>query len=119
MAENNLSGDYPLFLKMVGINQEVWLLLAMEGAYAMFEDPDGRIYLPVWHDEESARLHIEDEWENYKAEKMPLNEFLKWLDELKRDNIMIAMLSLDKNKTIPVIPEDLKTHLIDQINNKL
>ena len=108
----NNSEVYKNIIEQIKSNKQVWLLQAMEGAFAIFEDNKGQEYIPVWSDEEIACQYISDDWTDYKPEMMPFFELINWLDELDHDNIMIAISDGNENMIIPINAIDFKKDLL-------
>ena len=107
---------YEYLLKTCAYNKEIWLLKATEDMYAMVEDASGQGYLPVWPGEKQALLLTNDDWSEYKVEKMPIFEFINWLPELENDEILIAAFPGVDMQIIPVNPLDLKNHFETELN---
>lgn len=95
---------YTYYLNKINEHQAVYVLKAFDELIAMFEDEKGNSYMPVWGDEESAKVHLAGEWSTYFVEKMGMKEVKNWLRELDEDNILIAAFPDDSMKTIPVHP---------------
>ena len=92
-------------------NREVWLLHAIDGLYAMFEDENEFQYIPVWPEKEFADSHAIGDWDGYTSDRMGLGEFLDWLQELKDDEIYIGAFPSAAMRAISVDPIDLKKRL--------
>ena len=103
---------YKSIIEQIKLNKKVWLLQAMEGAYAMFEDNNGQEYIPVWPNEEMASKYIVDDWSGYKSETMPFYEFINWLVELNDDNVKIAISDGNDNMIIPIEAIKFKNDLL-------
>jgi hypothetical protein len=110
---------YEYLIGEVVKQKEIWLLQANDGVYAMFEDSNGQSYIPVWPGKEFAVTYAMDDWEDYVPEKMPLREFLEWMQELKADQIMIGAFPNSNLQSMAVDPIDLKHLLIKADKNKL
>ncbi|HBF88981.1 MAG TPA: hypothetical protein DDX39_10105 [Bacteroidales bacterium] len=89
----------------------VWLLKAIDGMFAMFEDDKGQEYLPIWPEKEFTKFYVQDDWEEYEAEEMKIYEFLNWMQELSDDKILIAAFPDENNKVIPIPPLEIRKHL--------
>lgn len=104
---------YAYLIQQIVESKLVWMLQASDGMFAMFEDNAGKQYIPVWPHENSAISFISDDWEDYTATSMKVEEFMDWLDELDRDQIIIGAYPNDNMQVIPVPAAEMKTHLKD------
>jgi len=105
------SERYEYLIKNATQHKEVWLLHAIDGLYAMFEDQQGQQYIPVWPEQVFAASYAIDDWEGYSSQRMGLGEFLDWLKELKNDEIFIGVFPDNNFQAIPVDPITLKKQL--------
>jgi hypothetical protein len=112
MNERSNPERYAYLLSTVVKQQEIWLLKARDGFYAMFEDGAKQSYLPVWPDKEYAQGYATGDWEEYEPEAMSLKEFLEWLPELKEDEIKIGAFPNSNSESMGVDAIDLKKQLI-------
>ena len=70
---------YEYFIKKVADFEEVWGLKQEDG-WATTGDDKGTFYLSFWPKKEFAELCITDEWSEYYAEVISLDEFIgDWL----------------------------------------
>jgi len=93
-------------------HKEVWLLEAEDASFAMFEDNEGRSFIPIWPGKEFAEQFANDDWDGYVAERMGLGEFLEWMQELKEDEIMIGAFPYLDQKAMAVDPIDMKNQIL-------
>ncbi|QCR31905.1 DUF2750 domain-containing protein [Lysinibacillus sp. SGAir0095] len=87
-AVHNLSASkrYEYFIKKVADFGEVWRLY--DDGWAISEEVNGNPLMPFWPKKEFANLCAVDEWKNYKAEQIELEDFMqKWLPGLKSEGI--------------------------------
>ena len=103
-----------LLIQSVSEHKEIWLLQTSEGFFAMFEDGEGKSYIPVWPEKEIAQQFASDDWEGYMAGRMGLGEFLDWMQELKDDQILIGAFPLLNKKALAIDPIDFKNRLIQE-----
>ena len=106
--ENNL---YEIFIDSIKENNELWLLKAFDGLYAMLEDNTGQEYIPVWNSKQKALDFAGEDWEGYSADSMKIYEFVNWLKELDNDEVMIAVSPGEDMHTIPIKASDIMKHL--------
>ena len=80
------SKRYEYFIKKVADYEEVWGLF--DDGWAISEDDHGNHLIPFWPKKEFAILCAVDEWKNYKAEQIELEDFMQeWLPGMKADGI--------------------------------
>lgn len=103
---------YEYLINQAVKNKEVWLLHAIDGLYAMFEDENDFQYIPVWPEKRFADTYAEGDWEGYTSDRMGLGEFIEWLQELKDDNIFIGAFPSANLQALSVDPLDLKKRLV-------
>jgi hypothetical protein len=102
---------YEYLLNAITKNEEIWLLQARPGLFAMFEDGGGQEYIPVWPTEDLANSYSEGDWKDYQSEPMGLAELYEWCVELKEDNVLIAAFPNNDSQAIPVNPDDFALHV--------
>lgn len=75
---------YEYFIKKVVDFEEVWGLY--EEGWAMTSDDDGSMMIPFWPKREFAEYCAFEEWSNYKAQSISLDEFInEWLPGIEED----------------------------------
>ncbi|WP_240458732.1 DUF2750 domain-containing protein [Virgibacillus sp. Bac330] len=112
---SNLSGikRYEYFIKKVVDFEEVWGLY--EGGWAISESENGEPLMPFWPKKEFANLCAINEWNNYKAKHIELEDFIQeWLPGMKKDGFKpsifwnnIDSVILDVDKLITDLEEEL------------
>ena len=112
-ASNNKSNQerYKYLVDSILLNKQIWMLLASDRSFAMFEDTSGQSYVAVWPDRESSLPFAIDNWEGYTPARMALGEFLDWMNELKNDGIMIGAFPNSAMLSLAVDPLDFKKQL--------
>lgn len=96
------------FILKVQETNELWLLEAKPGLFAMVEDGDENSYIPVWADEDAAKNNISDDWEEYNVTSMNVDEFVGWMNELHEDNIGIAIATGEDGQMLPIPAKMMK-----------
>jgi len=92
----------------------IWLLQERDGMFAMMEDANAQEYIPVWPEEQYAKLNAADDWAEYQPEAMDLFEFNSWLKELEEDLVKIAAFPDGSGTIIPLDPLVIKKHLEEE-----
>lgn len=96
------------FITAVKENNNLWLLEAKPGLFAMVEDGNENSFIPVWNSEQSALADIGDDWEGYNVTSMSIEEFISWMNELHADNIGIAVSVGNEGQMLPVPAQMMK-----------
>ena len=96
------------FILSVKENNNLWLLEAKPGLFAMVEDGEEKSYIPVWSSEHDALNNISDDWDGYGVTSMSLDEFLGWMNELHADNIGIAVSTAEEGQMLPIPAKMMK-----------
>jgi hypothetical protein len=102
---------YDYFIEQALEHQEVWLLQAQDGLYAMFEDDEAKQYIPVWPANEFSSFYATGDWEGYQSERMSLREFIDWMQELRDDQIFIGVFPDESMHAMATDPIALKKQL--------
>lgn len=75
---------YEYFIKKVADSEEVWGLY--DDGWAISSDEKGRLLIPFWPRKEFAEYCAYEEWSNYKAQCISLDEFISdWLPNMVKD----------------------------------
>ncbi|WNR46870.1 DUF2750 domain-containing protein [Paenibacillus roseipurpureus] len=75
---------YEYFIKKVADSEEVWGLY--DDGWAMSSDENGSLLIPFWPKKEFADYCAYEDWSNYKAQGISLNEFINdWLPNMSED----------------------------------
>lgn len=96
------------FISVVRESNNLWLLEAKPGLFAMVEDGDENSFIPVWSSEQSALADIGDDWQGYNVTNMSIEEFVGWMNELHADNIGIAVSVGNEGQMLPVPAQMMK-----------
>ena len=113
---SNLSSEdrYEYFIRKVADTESVWLIHD-NSKYVIVGDNDNNIAIPVWPELEFAELYLEDEWKDYSTISVEVHEFLEWLDQVHKENVMIAGFPLLDMTGIVVEAEEMKNHLLFEL----
>ena len=112
----NLSAEdrYGYFISKVADFEEVWLI--KDGnRYVTLGDTNDQITIPVLPEKEFADLLLTEDWSECIVERMDLYKFMDWLDQLQEENIRIAGFPKDNFKAVVVEPEEMKNHLLYEL----
>ncbi|MBY0012066.1 DUF2750 domain-containing protein [Paenibacillus typhae] len=75
---------YEYFIKKVADSEEIWGLY--DDGWAMTADDSGILLIPFWPKKEFAQYCAYEEWSNYKAQSISLDEFISdWLPNMVKD----------------------------------
>jgi Protein of unknown function (DUF2750) len=110
------SKRYEYFIKKVMDFEEVWGLYY--DGWAILEDDNGNPLMPFWPKKEFANLCAVDEWNDYKAEQIELEDFMQvWLPGMKIDDIKPSIFwnnadsaLLDIDKLIVDLEDELRKY---------
>ncbi len=115
VLEIDRSKQYEYFIRKVADYEEVWSLRDKEGWATL--GIGEKSFFPLWPKKEFADICISEEWENYHAESIPLEEFLDdWIDGLKEDNIRITVM-WNKGTGIDVEWDSLREDIERELEN--
>ncbi len=84
--------NYQRFIDEILEVGEVWGIVQNEGC-AMCEsiEDQSRTVIPFWSDKALAEIHCVDDWQEYKVEKIDLQDFVEqWLPGLKEDELLLG-----------------------------
>jgi hypothetical protein len=90
---------------------EVWLLKNDNG-FVELGDKNENMQIPVFPEEDFAKLFITDEWLNCTAHKINIEDFIKWLVDLSKGNINIAGFPSKNFTSVIVTAEEMRNHII-------
>jgi hypothetical protein len=90
------------FIKAIYSTEQIWLLQADDGLFAMVEDSLGNSYIPVWSSELACAENSSEEWSDYTVEMMPINEFINWCKELAEDDVKIGIEPDKSGRLLPI-----------------
>ncbi|MDY0369520.1 MAG: DUF2750 domain-containing protein [Bacteroidales bacterium] len=113
---NDLSFEF--VLERLEQQQEVWLLQADNGLFAMVETPDQSPLVPLWVMAEMAEQARTDDWATYQLTSMSLSELIGWLNELQNDGIQTGIVINDTVRVLPFEATQLQDILLDLIHRK-
>jgi hypothetical protein len=105
---------YGYFIRQVADSNEVWLIKDGD-KFVTLGDKNEQITIPVFPEKEFADLLLTDDWANCSVELLDLNKFMDWLDQLQQDKVKIAGFPKDDFNAIVVEPEEMKNHLLYEL----
>ena len=101
-----------VFIAEVKENDNLWLLEAKPGLFAMVEDADENSFIPVWSKEKDALDNANEDWDEYNVTNMNIAEFVGWMNELHADNIGIAISSGNEGQMFPIPAKMMKQFFV-------
>jgi hypothetical protein len=105
---------YGYFIRKVADFEEVWLIQD-NGQYVTLGDKEDQIAIPVWPEKEFAELMLADDWKGYNVEGKDVHEFVEWLDTLEGGGYKIAGFPGVDLKGVVVTADEMKNHLIYEL----
>lgn len=111
--QHALGPDVRAFLERVIDQGMVWALHHRDGwALAPSADNDSRLVLPLWSVESMAVACATEDWADYRAEPIVLDELLEaWLPGLEKDGYLAGIDWTDDLEGIEVPPLELQVDL--------
>ena len=104
---------YEYFIKKVADYEEVWGLY--DDGWATAQDDDRNMLIPFFPRKEFAEYCAINEWNNFKAEPIDLNEFIEnWLVGMRKDRVKPSIFPINEDSVmveIDVILRDLNSEL--------
>ena len=104
---------YEYFIKKVADYEEVWGLY--DDGWATAQDDDGNMLIPFFPRKEFAEYCAINEWNNFKAEPIDLNEFIEnWLVGMRKDRVKPSIFPINEDSVmveIDVLLRDLNSEL--------
>lgn len=112
----NLSSEdrYGYFVRKVADTEEVWVIKEGE-EYVTLGDNEEHVTIPVFPEKEFAELLLTDDWSNCIIETLEVHVFMEWLDQLQQENVKIAAFPKDDFTAVVIDPEEMKNHLLYEL----
>ena len=105
---------YGYFIRKVADLEEVWLIQS-NGQYVTLGDKDKQIAIPVWPEKAFAELMLTDDWKRHVVESMEVHAFIDWLDRLEEQGYRIAGFPSTNLQGVVVSADEMKNHLIYEL----
>lgn len=105
---------YGYFLRRVADFEEVFIIIDSKGDFVMIGS-DNIEAIPVFPEKEFAKLFLIEDWKKYKIKKYSIDSFLNLLDKLFEDGILIAGFPNLDLKTVTPTAEEVKNHLLFEL----
>ena len=105
---------YGYFIRKVADFEEVWLIHD-NGQYVTLGDKEEQIAIPVWPEKEFAEQVLTGDWKDYTAESKNVHDFVEWLDTLEEEGYKIAGFPGIDLKGVVVTADEMKNHLIYEL----
>lgn len=106
---------YGYFIRKVADFEEVWIIKD-QNSFVTLGDKDEQVSIPVFPEQQFAELFLTDSWSSYSVENMNLTDFMNWLDTLQEDSIAIAGFPNTDFNSVIVTAEEMKNHLLYEID---
>ncbi|MFC3801922.1 DUF2750 domain-containing protein [Cohnella sp. GCM10012308] len=104
---------YEYFIKKAADFEEVWGLY--DEGWATTSNDRGELMIPFWPEKEFAEHCAFEDWSNYKACQIPLDEFMNdWLPVMEEDQHLPSIFWNRKDSAVlkvDVLLNDLKLEL--------
>lgn len=109
------------FVREVTASGEVWGLEHDEGwALAPSVDDESVSVMPFWSDESAAAACASDEWSEYRASPIPLDDFLDdWLPGMAEDGYRVGVGWDDDLLGPELDPIDLQEELENALDRRI
>ena len=105
---------YGYLIRTVADTQAVWVIRDGTQTVLVGEAAEhGSI--PVWPEEAFAQRHLTGSWAKYRAEEVSLDDFLAWLDELQAEGVGIAAFPKENLQSVVVEAQEMKAHLLHEL----
>jgi hypothetical protein len=105
---------YDYFIRKVVDFGKVWLIKS-KGMYVALGDNAGNRIIPVWPEKEFAQLLLTDNWKGFEVEQKSLTDFMEWLGQLQRGNLILAVFPKADFKTVVLMAEEIKERLLEAL----
>ena len=102
---------YGYLIRKVADFEQVFLIEDKKGNYVTCGN-NNEIIIPIWPELEFAQELIKKEWKKCVIKKVPLSDFINWMDKLETENYLIGGFPNLKLNSIVVKPIEIKNHLI-------
>jgi hypothetical protein len=108
------SERYGYLIRTVADTEAIWVIRD-RAQTVMVGEATAQDLIPVWPEEAFAQRHLIGEWADYRAEEVPLDDFLAWLDELQVEGVGIAAFPKENMQAVVVEAQELKAHLLHEL----
>jgi len=105
---------YGYLIRKAADFQEVWLIQE-NGKYVTLGDKEEQITIPVWPEKEFTELMLTDSWKYYGVKSISVHDFIEWLDELEKEGYKIAGFPSASLNSVVVSADEMKNHLIHEL----
>jgi hypothetical protein len=105
---------YGYFVRRVADFEQVWLIQD-KGQHVTLGDKEEQLAIPVWPEKEFAEIMLADDWKEYTVMSMDVHDFIDWLDTLEEEGYVIAGFPSTDLNGVVVRAEEMKNHLIYEL----
>lgn len=91
---SEIQANFTQFCDAINEDELIWALQNQDGDWVVcdsseFENAD---VMPIWANEANAQTFCVDEWQDYNAASIPLEEFLEdWISEFNDDGVLLGV----------------------------
>lgn len=106
---------YGYFIRTVADWEQVWLIYVGEGVVTLGGN-DGSKVIPVWPEKEFAELMLTDGWEHGSVESVDVYTFIELLGDWEKEGCSIAGFPSVELNSVTVGAEEMKNHLLYELD---
>lgn len=101
--------NYQLFVDEILEQGEVWGIVQDDGwAICDAQEDNAKTVIPFWSSSELAAVHCSGEWQEYRPEKIDLQDFVEeWLPGMKKDLVLLGPNWNNEMEGLEIDPSEL------------
>ena len=106
---------YDYLIKKVADDKIVWSLWKDNG-WALAEDSEKRILVPIWPHSTYATLSANGDWAGYDPRSITVDVWLnRWIPGMQKDNRLVLAFPVSADKGVVVDPERIGKDLLEEM----